>query len=224
MLLLHILSLLALSFGSSCAASFVARQEAPNPAEAQNTALDASLDWERVSLPGDDSNVLVTCSAYYGSGLDARSCFDALQTGPHGPEQETWVENGPLPPGLHNPVRLPVILFSNDTKCLIKPAMQSGQTVAHASALNITEAARSIIQGCVIRRRLGGAAHQIGGDNKLAVMVLANNRPIQCTEAIQATTRSCQYILDEMDKDLRTERFGRGDPQITVALPLTLRA
>lgn len=117
-MLLHTLSLLALSVGSSYAASFIARQEAPNPADVQNTALDASLEWERVSLPGDDANALVFCNSDYGSGLDARSCFDALRTGPHGSEQETWVEDGPVPPGLHSPIQLPIILFSSESSLI----------------------------------------------------------------------------------------------------------
>lgn len=64
----------------------------------------------------------------------------------------------------------------------------------------------------------------LGGDNKLAVVMLSNSHPVQCTEAIQATPKSCQYILDEMYKSRNLERFGKGQRYITVATPLTLRA
>ena len=34
--------------------------------------------------------------------------------------------------------------------------------IAHASAKNVSDAARAVIQECVIRRRIGGAAVRIG--------------------------------------------------------------
>ncbi|KAL8783335.1 MAG: hypothetical protein Q9213_004710 [Squamulea squamosa] len=68
------------------------------------------------------------------------------------------------------------------------------------------------------------------GDNKLAVRVMAGppNPPV-CSGPIQATPRSCRYILDEMYKGNVEEIFGRPEaasspPRVTFALPLTRRS
>lgn len=64
----------------------------------------------------------------------------------------------------------------------------------------------------------------LGGDDRLLVTVMGNADHPECNGDIQATPRSCQYILDEMYKDHRLEIFGKFQREVTVALPLTLRA
>ena len=125
--------------------------------------------------------------------------------------------------------------------------------IAHASPKNVSDAARAVIQECVIRRRIGGRASQIGeiaivqicsndqpvgaslprakkvivgGDDQLGVLVSdpPGYRP-SCAANVTTTEGSCRYIIDEMDKTVRSERFGRSIyPGVDVALPLTLRA
>ena len=77
-----------------------------------------------------------------------------------------------------------------------------------------------------MRRRLGCLHFSLGGDNKLSVQIAGNGRNLaECGQPIRATPRSCGYIMDEMRKDSGQEAFGRpGSPQLTVALPLTLRS
>ncbi len=74
--------------------------------------------------------------------------------------------------------------------------------------------------------RLGCLHFSPGGDNKLSVQIAGNGRNLaECGQPIRATPRSCGYILNEMRKDSGREAFGRpGSPQLTVALPLTLRS
>lgn len=64
------------------------------------------------------------------------------------------------------------------------------------------------------------------GDNRGAVQVVGHGRKLfECGQPIRATPRSCGYIRNEMGKDNVQEVFGRlGSPQLTVALPLTLRS
>lgn len=50
----------------------------------------------------------------------------------------------------------------DDTSCSIAPVLVPRQRVGHASALNVSEAARAIIIGCIIPRRIGGWANNIG--------------------------------------------------------------
>lgn len=48
---------------------------------------------------------------------------------------------------------------------------------------------------------------------------------VTCHGAMAAPVRSCDYIMREMLKTNLQERFGHGpDPNIQVALPITLRA
>ena len=115
-------------------------------------------------------------------GLEARDCFTALRQGPTGDVQESWAS--PVsPPSIHADVRLPIRLVSgrhqikdeievviintyclDDATCMIGASIKSTapNLMARASARNVTEAARAIIQECVIRRRTGGHAMQIG--------------------------------------------------------------
>ena len=72
--------------------------------------------WERVSIPGPGQNPLpysIICDAKFGAGAEARSCFNALDFAPRGEEQETWVKDGAIPPGIQNPVRLPLVVVSS---------------------------------------------------------------------------------------------------------------
>ena len=143
-----------------------------------------------------------------------------------------------------------------DLGCRIFPNLLKSipQTdIAHASAKNVSDAARALIQECVIRRRIGGGAVHIGevatvqiclngqpvssslsrakkvnigGDNKLGVAVtrFEGFKPT-CTENVTTPSSSCKYILDDMYKTRDYERFGKaGMPGLNVALPLTLRA
>ena len=143
-----------------------------------------------------------------------------------------------------------------DLLCRIFPHILTSipQTeIAHASAKNVSDAARALIQECVIRRRIGGSVKQIGevatvqicsngqpvssslsrakkvnigGDDKLAVAVThARGVKPTCTENVTTPPSSCKYIMDDMYKIRDNELFGHaGSGKISVALPLTLRA
>ena len=66
----------------------------------------------------------------------------------------------------------------------------------------------------------------IGGDDKLGVYVFSLSAlDATCTETVTTPPSSCGYIMDGMYKTGRRERFGHQNlPDLTVALPLTLRA
>lgn len=59
-----------------------------------------------------------------------------------------------------------IVLMANDgiddAICVVQPTLAPNQFIAHASAFNVTEAAREVIRTCVLRRRLGGVATTIG--------------------------------------------------------------
>lgn len=113
-MLLVALPLLALAIGSSYATALVIRQESPNAIDIADTALEGTLEWENITLPSGNA-VLVGCAVRYGTQVVARSCFNALNTGPRGSQQQTWVNDGIEPPAGQDFVQLPQMLFSGES-------------------------------------------------------------------------------------------------------------
>ncbi|KAL8874837.1 MAG: hypothetical protein Q9198_006725 [Flavoplaca austrocitrina] len=161
-----------------------------------------------------------------GAGLEARSCFDALAHAPHSARQELWLPPQARHPGPPGAVISPTVVYSNDTKCSVWATLRPNVPHGQASSLNISQAAHAVIMNCVIPRRLGGWAQNIGGDNKVGVLIKGSTTQAQCGVPVaRATERSCGYILDDMIKTADREDFGRpGYGPITIALPLTLRS
>ena len=178
----------------------------------------------QVETPSGNS-LRVTCnSTKYGAGLDAQSCASALAQSPTGDRQESWAYHTRLGPNPPADVVLPIVILSDDATCMFFPVTTPTATVVgHASAMNVSDAARAILQQCVIRRRVGGYATQIGGDNHVGVWMAKLNRQVTCAGPVNTPASSCRYIINEMDKTPVPERFGRSG-QLDVALPLTLRA
>ena len=188
---------------------------------------DPGMDLDSVQVETPSGNrLMIRCnSTSYGAGLNAQSCSNALAKSPTGQRQETWAyhpRGGPNPPV---DVVLPLVEVSDDATCLLLPVLVGPLVIGHASAMNVSDAARVILQECVIRRKIGGAAREIGGDNRVGVMMRRSNVQPTCAGTGTATTppSSCRYILDEMDKTATNERFGRTGA-VDFALPLTLRA
>ena len=178
----------------------------------------------QVDTPSGNSLVVRCNSTTFGAGLNAQSCSNALAKSPTGDRQESWAYHsrfGPNPPA---DVVLPLIVLSDDATCAVAPLVDIGIT-GHASAMNVSDAARAILQECVIKRRIGGAATRLGGDNRVGVTMRKTNTRPTCDGTGTATTppSSCRYIMDEMDKSVTNERFGRSG-EVDFALPLTLRA
>ena len=178
----------------------------------------------QVETPSGNS-LRVTCnSTLYGAGMNAQSCSSALAQCPTGDRQESWAYHsklGPDPPPVD--VALPFVLLSDDATCAVIPTTRPVTAIGHASAMNVSDAARAVLQQCVIRRRIGGFAEQIGGDNRVGVFLSLVDRHVTCTGPVNTPPSSCRYIMNEMDKNTDLERFGRRG-QVDVALPLTLRA
>ena len=177
----------------------------------------------QVETPSGNS-LRVTCnSTRYGAGLNAQSCISALAQSPTGYWLESWAYHSRLGPNPPVDVVLPLVFLSDDATCTMFPTTIPLTAVGHASAMNVSDAARAILQQCVIRRRIGGIAEQIGGDNRVGVFMTTLERQVTCAGPVNTPPSSCRYIMNEMDKTVVPERFGRTG-QLDVALPLTLRA
>ena len=179
----------------------------------------------QVKTPSGNSLVVRCNSTKYGTGLNARSCSNAVAKSPTGERQESWAfhsRGGPNPPA---DVILPLLMVSDDATCLIIPLLEVGDVgmTGHASAMNVSDAARAVLQECVIRRRIGGAAGRIGGDNGVGVVMRSSETQPTCAGTATTPPSSCRYIIDDMDKSTTQERFGRMGA-VDIALPLTLRA
>ena len=167
------------------------------------------------------TSLQVFCTSVGGVQMEARSCFNAWNHGPKSEVQETWAKESS---DIRADVYLPEVLISDDGTCVMSPALESGATMARASAANVSEAGRAIIQECVIKRRIGGQASNIGGDNKLLVRMGAFKPTVTCGETVNTPPSSCRYIIDRLLKTIKLEIFGRGAGRLDVSLPLTLRA
>lgn len=53
-------------------------------------------------------------------------------------------------------------MSTDDTRCRIFLRLNTGMPVGHASAANVSHAAREVIKACVLQRRVGGGAKNIG--------------------------------------------------------------
>ncbi|KAL9628482.1 MAG: hypothetical protein Q9204_005860 [Flavoplaca sp. TL-2023a] len=145
-----------------------------------------------------------------GAGLEARSCFDALAHAPRSAQQEIWLPRQARPPSPPGTVISPTAVYGNDTKCAVFASLKSNVPHGQASALNISQAAHAIIMNCVIPRRLGGWAGNIGGDDRVGVLIQASKTQAQCGAPVsRASERSCGYILGDMIKSADGEDFGR---------------
>ena len=121
---LFALNLLALMLLPACGTEISARQASVEPAIDGTITLPANLTWEEVNLStsGQGVNaVKVACSAQYGTGLEARSCFDALSFVPRGNQMEAWVPwpaAGVPPSPVRGVVQLPILIVSS--MCMTK--------------------------------------------------------------------------------------------------------
>ncbi|KAL2055765.1 hypothetical protein ABVK25_004009 [Lepraria finkii] len=79
---------------------------------------------------------------------------------------------------------------------------------------------------CVIGRDgVGGRAYEIGGDDRLIVVMAGFNPHVDCLGAMAAPLDSCGAIIQQMRKDYEPLKFGRPwDKTINYALPLVLTA
>lgn len=110
------LSCLAVILPFACAATLSIRQSGlgVDSLTPNKSTLLGSGAWERVfvGVPGQNPvPVLVRCDAIFGAGIEARSCFDALNFAPYGGQQEIWLANN-APAGLPGN-RLPTVVLSS---------------------------------------------------------------------------------------------------------------
>ena len=113
---LLLLNLLASTLSFSYAVTLPGRRSSLDSKPNGNTSVSTTLIGGKISHPVSGLNLAdytVTCNPAYGAGLEARSCFDALSFAPRGEQQETFVQSGAVPPGIHNAVHLPIFIFSS---------------------------------------------------------------------------------------------------------------
>ncbi|KAL8757328.1 MAG: hypothetical protein Q9199_002312 [Rusavskia elegans] len=146
----------------------------------------------------------------FGSDLNIQSCLDALRLIPPGRQQNSFaMRYGPA--GAQSDVKLPYRWLSPDGLCnfrvyLVEPAVQ-----AHASFLEIFLAATTVMNTCVnSARSKGGVASNIGGDNKLAVVVAKSEKSdVHCLPNTRApSAAACHAIIDTIDATRHLTLFG----------------
>ncbi|KAL2039685.1 hypothetical protein N7G274_007544 [Stereocaulon virgatum] len=199
----------------------------PSPSQdvAHTLLADSLTDSAKTdTIIGED--VHVSCHVVYGFALQERSCLNVLSLCPSETKVESWAYLSDVPLGQTVDEVLPIKLFSNDATCTIQALIPGGGLIAHASSLNVTQAAHAIYNKCVVEKSgIGGKAYDIGGDNMLQVVMSSFNPHVECLGAMTAPLSSCRVLVQQMRKDYVPEKFGRPwDITINYALPLILTA
>ncbi|CAD6588724.1 MAG: hypothetical protein ASARMPREDX12_003424 [Alectoria sarmentosa] len=208
----------------------------------------SSLSIANSSLASNNSlsaqTVIMCKGASMGYELDARSCGYAIGTiqhhlareftwGPRGteirydfPMPRRWVSCGLLTatlPVLSKSVQLTRSVA--DGTCVIQTRVLPGYTSAEASLQDVALGAIAVMTECVQKKTPseGGLAKNIGGDNKLGLVVAkpyeaAKNVRCYGDVATMVIVNSCQNIMDKMDVSNSPRIFGIG-AGVDVELP-----
>lgn len=194
------------------------------PFPGNTTSLTLNPDIAEVS---DDrlgvGNPRVKCSPRtYGTDLNAHSCYTSVFNIVQEEHVAHWRARARRRPGL------PYRWLSSDGTCSVSLYLIAPNTDSHVSFEDIWRAAHAIYDDCISRiPPIGGVATNIGGDNKLAVVIRKHFYPnVACDEIVTGITMSdVGSIVDSMDAEPGNRRFGpRSDPTSEIIIPFTFES
>lgn len=125
----------------------------------------------------------------------------------------------------HHDLNLPFRATSNDALCYVQPVLSEGAITARASPEEVGSAAYTLFKECVIKRGIGGIVGDIGGDNKLDVIVASYKPNVRCNSFRSPSWNSCVNILSEMRADKNRQVFGHlPDQRVQIRLPIAYKS
>ncbi|CAF9930849.1 hypothetical protein IMSHALPRED_008295 [Imshaugia aleurites] len=137
----------------------------------------------------------------------------------------TWGErHSGLGPGV---IPMPYRIMGDRALCLFQTVIVDDEaTTAQASLAQIRRAASALILQCAASgESQGGIAMNIGGDNKLAVVLGTYHPNVQCRGAFGAEWTSCRDVLGDMPAGKTRLIFGpRGAPEVQQGLPVLIES
>ncbi|KAL9130272.1 MAG: hypothetical protein Q9175_007066 [Cornicularia normoerica] len=159
----------------------------------------------------------------FGYDLDVPSCNNAIRfVGFNTTERSFGMRDS-----REFDILLPQRFISSNGKCVIEPALAPGVTEARASPEDIAVASVAVVRNCAAKTpSRGGIAKDIGGDDKLRVVVSKYDpENVRCYGKMRRPNAhiSCMEILTMMQTDDRNMFWGpRTDPLAEEVLPLFL--
>ncbi|CAD6593314.1 MAG: hypothetical protein ASARMPRED_007274 [Alectoria sarmentosa] len=203
------------------------------PSDASSDTIPANTSALSLNASSDLNAVRAQCSGpKFGTSLNGTSCRNAIDFIPAERGQRSFglrayaaTYNVELPyRWLSRSNLLTYVFTTEDGLCSVQVFLIAPATVAHASTYQIWRGAEAVLHRCVTDPRfIGGVASNIGGDNKLAVVVQSsNNVNVQCTRgpAPPPPYEQCHLVAYNLPATLNRETFGSiGDPTVENPLP-----
>lgn len=182
-----------------------------------------------LNLSTDLNAIRAQCNGErFGSGLNVASCRAALDKIFADDEYSSF---GRRHDGNRYNCNLPYRWLSDDAECSFDLFLLAPSTIAHATTRDIKNAAQALLDKCTASSLAkGGVASNIGGDNRLAVVMKSNHYPnIVCqrapgppptVESRRQWLRWCRDVVNDMDAVQGTQVFGPSSaPGVAVELP-----
>lgn len=161
-------------------------------------------------------------SVRYGRDLKVESCRKVFNFIGQDDTQTVFAERSTVH---HHDLNLPFRASSNDARCYVQPVLAEGAVTARASSREVGNAAYTLFQECVARRGMGGIVGNIGGDNKLDVIIASYKPDLRCNTLPAPAWSSCVSILAEMQADKNRQTFGHlPDPRVQIRLPINYKS
>lgn len=203
-----------------------------------------SLENQNLTAPFDDSSNVVLlnttalslnasnlnegrprCSGrMFGTAPNIASCRRAINKITPEQGERTWGMRDDSHSGPEYAVNLPWRWLSQDGLCSVQVYLVAPATVGHVSPAEVKRGAEAVFETCVVGHSLGGLASDLGGDNKLAVVVQsADNANVQCIgDPPPPHYQDCFLVVHSMFATMQRQTFGSiGDPTVENPLPHT---
>lgn len=155
----------------------------------------------------------------YRSNLNPISCQDAVAQIPTSAGHQRFSLRGI---GQYE-IGLPFRYISFDGRCTIDLLLKDGYSSERASMLEISGAARSLLNRCVRAQKVGGIAMEVGESGNLGVIMTSYQPMVKCYVSPAPPLGNCKRLADTMMTSSQRKTFGPPiDPSAYVKLPKNL--
>ncbi|KAM0805897.1 hypothetical protein BDR22DRAFT_816768 [Usnea florida] len=165
------------------------------------------------------------CDGNYGRIANPSSCLDLFEYVATSDAQATFSDRHT---GHPSDVPLPWRVSGSSGLCFLQALLVAGAASGHASSKQVGQAGYVVFQRCVVERGIGGIAENVGGDNKLNVVIASYEPRVRCdrTAVKGPPWESCLLIGLDMEASKERMVFGNkaADPRVQVNLPMVYKA
>ena len=165
------------------------------------------------------------CDGNYGRIANPSSCLDLFEYIATSDTQATFSDRHT---GHPSDVPLPWRVSGSSGLCFLQALLVPGAASGHASSKQVGQAGYVVFQRCVVERGIGGIAENVGGDNKINVVIATYEPRVRCdrTAVKGPPWESCLLISLDMEASKERMVFGNkaADPRVQVNLPVIYKA